>query len=1415
MESQTLNSKPNSQRNKSRTPILQLLNENNKEFDESKNNSKSQSQDPSLQKDESKVQNTSKDNLDNSFPKKFKFRDYSNQNSVKSKAQEKNSIIKDKNKITKLSTKLKSQSLNNFQDEKEINENLEAKESNKAETKDEKIKKYNSDFPISEKRHIDNTDTRDKNKEESASNDRSKAKNVKVLPKIILSAKSSNKLEKPTPSQNNEDKQKSRITDGKDDKIKKVNSEIQSKKDNPDKNVKSETNPNSKAKGLEGNAKLTKRISLSSISPSKIQKKDQSEKNQSATQNLKAEDVQGNEVPKSKSYSKLKEDEKARNPTNQRKIAFAIQSTNLPKQSDEDDLKQTGKIKHSNSDFPSPKNFKFSEAYKTTKKQGKEEDESKASALKKEPQTETSAKNTRKSISSAKSSNIIRKPKDIEDEIEPSKQKVAAAVEITEKVEPKEEKIKKSNSGFPSAKRQKIDDSEKVFKKQKEEEKNENAKLGKRVSLSSLLPPKIPKQSQDDEKKKESRIKRSSSEFQTSKPHKKEEENENEEQEDDEKGKSQRKFAFAVQSTNLPKQKDTDEDEIKQNNKIKNFKFSQKSAKKEEIKTAASKKDFQTKSEAVKESQIDNKTAAPKKDLQTKSEAIKESQIDNKTAAPKKDLQTKSEAIKESQVEIKVVVPKKDLQAKNDSDKVVRKKIVSAKSSNLLKKSARLEEDEEEAPKVSNSDKKAEKIKRSSSELLTAKTTKIEDKDKVKKEAKKQEEKSAAPIPKIPEKEVKKQEDKTQASVPKTQEIKIKTNTNEIEIEIEIKDQTVKQQENSIKPKASESVADTKATQRNAVMNDAPKQNEAGKVSQTSDKFNSPNQQQNNRKRKNPRNKQNNNIHDQGGNNQQQQLPVVTKPKNAQKHQNESNDNQNNNAHKPASNNITIQSQKQNQKPKLNIVLKSKESLTPRDVSINKNQTPNNTSSNSQQINTINNPNNSSKNQQINPANIANNSNKNQQINPANIANNSNKNQQINPANIANNSNKNQQTSSVSTTNNSNKNQSKEPEIVSPLKDAVSSSADQLTTPLKDVDDSVILSEEMKKQNYEKEREEAQHTIDQINEIKSKQKNQFMIKMCLDSQPVCIAVGDIEGDLEKLYQISRIIKANPTLHFVFIGDIIDDLSDACPLSAKSWECLSLLSEYFVNNMAFTMDSNASNDQVHLPSAFCDISFGQVKYGNIRDRVKFLAGNAECDNLLDFQKPCESVIPKSDTNKETLYVFGQGKWKKTVTYEKMCLLYRYLKSCYGIIKLKKSSQEAKKNNALDFTDTVYFRHSPSTFKVNRFPKNMYFPNPDLKKADVEKGNFIFVTGHARIFATISSAKHNDKELVYVVDTTVLDAQNQYLKDVGGFGTNDRRLAVISFDNHVGFTVKAISLPCQFPKSTLKCKISDKYVQIKGI
>ena len=317
--------------------------------------------------------------------------------------------------------------------------------------------------------------------------------------------------------------------------------------------------------------------------------------------------------------------------------------------------------------------------------------------------------------------------------------------------------------------------------------------------------------------------------------------------------------------------------------------------------------------------------------------------------------------------------------------------------------------------------------------------------------------------------------------------------------------------------------------------------------------------------------------------------------------------------------------------------------------------------------------------------------------------------------------------------------------------------------------------------------------------IKNKDKydmnKSFTIKMCIENQPICVAVGDIEGDIKKLRPIYNLIKANPSLSFIFIGDLIDDLSDACPLAKENWECLSLLSEFFVgkNELSFKTDDNknidilSTNSPISLPSAFNEIRFEKMNFNEIQGRVKFIAGNAECDALSDIQQNCDII-----TGDITKYAFGKDKWKKTLTFEQMCLVYRYFKSCYGIIELK-IHQPNNKSKSNDFKDTIYFRHAPSTFKDS---KNIISQIPDLNENEIKQGNFIFITGHIRKF--VSSLSKNPEAQAFIIDTSPRSYGNNKRKEIKNQPENDKRLAIVSFNDKIGFSVEAFALPGEFPK-----------------
>lgn len=141
-----------------------------------------------------------------------------------------------------------------------------------------------------------------------------------------------------------------------------------------------------------------------------------------------------------------------------------------------------------------------------------------------------------------------------------------------------------------------------------------------------------------------------------------------------------------------------------------------------------------------------------------------------------------------------------------------------------------------------------------------------------------------------------------------------------------------------------------------------------------------------------------------------------------------------------------------------------------------------------------------------------------------------------------------------------------------------------------------------------------QRNLVNLNDPNNKYERNFhTFQMCINDQPVCIAIGDIEGDIEKLRPIYNLIKANPKLNFVFIDDLFDDLSDSHEFSDENWDCLYLLSEFFIckDNISFAIDNvNTDDSKICLPSAFQNIVFEEAEFEQIHSQVKFIAGNSE-------------------------------------------------------------------------------------------------------------------------------------------------------------------------------------------------------------
>lgn len=283
----------------------------------------------------------------------------------------------------------------------------------------------------------------------------------------------------------------------------------------------------------------------------------------------------------------------------------------------------------------------------------------------------------------------------------------------------------------------------------------------------------------------------------------------------------------------------------------------------------------------------------------------------------------------------------------------------------------------------------------------------------------------------------------------------------------------------------------------------------------------------------------------------------------------------------------------------------------------------------------------------------------------------------------------------------------------------------------------------------------------------------YPITTYINLQPTCIAIGDIEGNINKLYQIYQVIKSNPKLEFVFIGDLFDDLSNKSNFYVQNWQCLSLLSGFFPQNIKFTDKSKHDKDEICLPDAFKDIKFNIMNYDDVEGQVKFIAGNSECDALLDLQQKYRVKSNKG----QKYYIFGDddNKYQKILTFEQMCLVYRYFKCCHSRLSLQRKFPSQSNT----FSDTIVFRHYLRWFR-NSYPSTLIdqtFGSPD------NASHTIYIMGHAKLFNSVYIKKYN-KNTIFMID----DSYSQV--------SNNLRVGIVYFDNIFGFSVKVINLNAYF-------------------
>lgn len=239
----------------------------------------------------------------------------------------------------------------------------------------------------------------------------------------------------------------------------------------------------------------------------------------------------------------------------------------------------------------------------------------------------------------------------------------------------------------------------------------------------------------------------------------------------------------------------------------------------------------------------------------------------------------------------------------------------------------------------------------------------------------------------------------------------------------------------------------------------------------------------------------------------------------------------------------------------------------------------------------------------------------------------------------------------------------------------------------------------------------------------------------LPDNVICIAIGDIEGQVDKVRYIKSLINNNPKLIFLFLGDLFDDISYCSDKFKDSLSTLRELECFFVKKKLKFPESDLK-----------DIKFGRKKFSKITRKVIFIAGNSECDCLFD-------VTDNKCEEKDGYYLFGSGKYQKKFTFNQLQLLYRYFSSCYGSI-----LYETPMNSVL-------FRHARYGFSNKYYNVEKYV---DQYMEWEKKDNDLLVIGHEHNFGKYSDGR-------FMLDTSP--------------DQNDLRLAIIS-QNKKGFSARVL-------------------------
>jgi hypothetical protein len=246
---------------------------------------------------------------------------------------------------------------------------------------------------------------------------------------------------------------------------------------------------------------------------------------------------------------------------------------------------------------------------------------------------------------------------------------------------------------------------------------------------------------------------------------------------------------------------------------------------------------------------------------------------------------------------------------------------------------------------------------------------------------------------------------------------------------------------------------------------------------------------------------------------------------------------------------------------------------------------------------------------------------------------------------------------------------------------------------------------------------------------------------------LCVAIGDIEGQVQKLQAILQFIEDNPNVPYVFLGDIFNNLS--AQLNERElvdqFRCVEMLRQY--------LEDDADYDG---PRSFEQLRGRMIERRpfDTNKKVQFVAGNHELrviGEILEYcpDEPTNGVF--EFTNLET------PRRRFRITNEQLRLLYQLFKSM---------------NGQLDYTfpetgKSVHFRHAEA-FTWDTLARQESEDRIRFGRHDLGDENNLIVCGHSLMVGCRRCREGNMK--VLMIDPSVVKSDCR----VGLIGMNGGNL-----------------------------------------